>query len=70
MCHILAKNGLIATKWKANISFELKAPVTIEFDLGHDLERWGIRIYRIVTGVTSDVGMLATRLVVALQQKT
>ena len=32
-------NGLIATKWKANISIELKASnVTIEFGLGHDLD--------------------------------
>ena len=39
-------------KWKANISIELKASMPIEFDLGHDFERWGVRIYgnRIVTG--------------------
>ena len=37
--YISAKNGLIATKRKANISIELKASnVTIGFDLGHDLE--------------------------------
>ena len=34
--------------------------MTIKFDLGHDLERWGVRIYRIVT---SDVGVLSTYLV-------
>ena len=33
------KNGLIATKRKANISIELKgSDVTIGFDLGHDLD--------------------------------
>ena len=37
--------------------------MTIRFDIGHDLERWGVRIYRIMTGVTSDVGMPSTRLV-------
>ena len=58
-----AKNGLIATKWKVHIYIELKASVTIKFDLGHDLERWGVRIYRIVTGMTSDVGVPSTRLV-------
>ena len=37
ICSISAKNGPIATKWKANISIELKASnVTIRFDLGHD----------------------------------
>ena len=41
----------------------LNASVTIKFDLGLDLERWGVRIYRIVTGVTSDVGVPSTRLV-------
>ena len=30
-------------KWKANISLELKASMTIKFDLGHDIEKWGIR---------------------------
>ena len=38
--------------------------MTTKFDHGHDLERWGLRIYRIVTGVTSDVGVPSTRLVV------
>ena len=42
ICYISAKNGAIATKWKANISLELKASMTIEFDLIHDLERWSI----------------------------
>ena len=37
--------------------------MTIKFDLGHDLERWGVWIYRIVTGVTSDIGVPSTRLV-------
>ena len=36
---ISAKNGLIATKRKANTSIELKASnVTIRFNLGHDLD--------------------------------
>ena len=39
ICYISAKNGPIATKQKANISIELRASnVTIEFDLGHDLD--------------------------------
>ena len=39
ICYISAKNGLIATKRKANISIELKASnVTIGCDLGHDLD--------------------------------
>ena len=38
-CYISTKNGLIATKRKANISIELKASkVTMGFDLGHDLD--------------------------------
>ena len=37
--------------------------MTIKFDIDHDLERWGVRIYWIVTGVTSDVGVPLTRLV-------
>ena len=37
--YISAKNGPIATKWKANILIELKASnVTTGFDLGHDLD--------------------------------
>ena len=83
ICSISVKNGLIATKRKANISIELKASnVTIGYDLGHDLDlefsrsntefaisqskvirRSGVRIYKIMTGVTSDVGVLWTRLV-------
>ena len=40
ICYISAKNGPIATKWKANISIEhLASNVTIRFDLGHDLAR-------------------------------
>ena len=39
ICCISAKNGPIATKWKANISIEFKVTnVTIRFDLGHDLD--------------------------------
>ena len=39
ICYISAKNGLIATKRKSNISIELKASnMTIKFDLGHDLD--------------------------------
>ena len=48
-------------KSKANISIELKASdVTIRFYLGHNLERWGVSVYRIVSGVTSDVSVLWT----------
>ena len=36
---------------------ELKASMAIKFDLGHDLEKWGVKIYRIVNEVTSDVGV-------------
>ena len=79
ICYISAKNGAIATKRKANISIELQASnVTNGFDLGHDLTfefsrsnvistiSWpgsGVRIYQIVTGVTSDVGVSSTHLV-------
>ena len=39
ICYISAKNGPIATKWKANISIELWAlNTTIGFDLDHDLD--------------------------------
>ena len=41
ICYISAKNGLIAMKWKANISIELQASnVTNGFDLDHDLDLW------------------------------
>ena len=79
ICYISAKNGRIATKRKTNILIELEASnVTIGFDLGHDLDlefmefaisqpkvvrRSGVRVYHIVTGVTSDVGMPSTDLV-------
>ena len=83
--YISAKNGLIATKRKANIWIGLWASnVTIGFDPGHDLDvefsrsnmefaishlkvvwRSGVRIYQIVTGVTSDVGVQSTHLVVS-----
>ena len=42
LCYISAKNGVIAKKWKANISIELKSSMTIKFDLGYDLESWGL----------------------------
>ena len=59
--YISVKNGCIAMKWKANISIELKASdVTIRFYLGHNLERWGVSVSRIVTGVTSDVSTLCS----------
>ena len=39
ICHISAKNGPIATKWKANISIEpWDSNVTIRFDLGHNID--------------------------------
>ena len=39
ICYTSAKNGAIATKRKANKSIDFKASnVTIEFDLGHDLD--------------------------------
>ena len=39
ICYISARNGVIAMKWKANISVYLKASnVTIGYDLGHDLD--------------------------------
>ena len=39
ICYISAKNGAIATKRKAKISIDVKASnVTIEFDLGHELD--------------------------------
>ena len=46
---------------KANMSIELKTSMAVEFDLDHDLERWGLRIYRIVTVVTSNGNMPSTR---------
>ena len=73
------KSGPIATKRKANISIKLQASnATHGFDLSHDIDIWfsrsnvtltnwwprpGIRIYQIATGVTSDVGMPSTHLV-------
>ena len=79
ICYISTKTGLIATKRKANISNEVQASIaTNGFDLGHDLDIWfsrsnviltiwwprsGIRIYQMMTGVTSDVGVLWTHLV-------
>ena len=63
ICYISAKDGLIAIKLKVPLLDELKASMTIKFDFGHDLEKWGVTIYQIVTGVTSDVGMPSTHLV-------
>ena len=37
--------------------------MTIKFHVSHDLERWGVKICRIVTGVTSGVGVPSTHLV-------
>ena len=37
--------------------------MTIKFHVGHDLERWGVRICRLVTGVSSGVGVPSTSLV-------
>ena len=63
----LNQNYPIAMKQKANILIELQAlNVTIRFDLCHDLERCGVRIYQIVTGVTSDVDVPLTRLVILI----
>ena len=76
--YISTKRGPIATKRKANISIEIQAlNVTNGFDLVHDLDIWffkvkilavwwprsGVRIYQIVIGVTSDVGVPSTHLV-------
>ena len=63
ICYISAKNDLIAAKRNVHIKNELKASMTIKFDLGNDLERWGVGIYQIVTGVSSDVGVPLTPLV-------
>ena len=65
-----AKNGPIATKQKANISIELKTSnvghdldlefsrSNMEFAISQSkvIRRSGVRMYKIVTGVTSDVG--------------
>ena len=40
--------------------------MTIKFDFGHGIEKWGIRIYQIVTGVTSDVDVPSTHLVLTV----
>ena len=50
---------------KQTNQYKLKASMTIEFDLGHDLERWGTMICWIVNGMTSDVGMPWTLLVIS-----
>ena len=54
------KDGPIATKPKSKhiISIELN-----DYRVCHDLEKWGVRIYWIVTVVTSNVGVSSTRLV-------
>ena len=44
ICYILAKSGPTGTKWKANISIELKSStLSIGFDLEHDLEQSGTK---------------------------
>ena len=45
LLYILAKNGLIATKRKANISIEFQASnVTNGFDLDHNLDLWIFKV--------------------------
>ena len=45
--YISAKSGLIATKWKANLSIELQASnVTNGFDLHHNLDLWILKVRR------------------------
>ena len=62
-----AKNGRIAMKQKANISMELEVSnVSIGFDLDHDLERQGLKIYCIVTRVISVVSVPLTHLMTHL----
>ena len=74
ICYISTKSGPIAMKQKANISIWPRGlKCDNGFDLGHDIDIWifkviwwprsGIRIYQIVTGVTSDVGVPSTHLV-------
>ena len=79
ICHISTKSGPIAMRRKANISiWTLGLKCDNGFDLGHDLDisisrscvvltiwwpRSGVRIYQIVTGVTSVVGVPSTHLV-------
>ena len=64
ICYISAKNGLIATKRKANISIELQVSnVTIGFDLGHALD---LEFSRVKYGIC----YIATKSVlIAMQQK-
>ena len=45
ICYISAKNGQIASKWKANISIELQASnMTNGFELGHNLDLWILKV--------------------------
>ena len=82
ICYISAKNGPIATKRKVNISIGLKCdhrvwpwPWPFEFSRSNMefaisqpkvVRRSGVRIYQIVIGVTSDVGVPSTHLVISL----
>ena len=79
ICYISTKSGPIAPRRIANISiWTLGLKFDNGFDLGHDLDIWifkvicdldhlwprsGVRIYQIVTGVTSVVGVPSTHLV-------
>ena len=59
----LSQRWFDCQNWKVCVLNELKASMTIKFHVGHDLEMWGVRICRIVTRVTSGVGVPSTRLV-------
>ena len=78
ICYISTKSGPIAMKQKANLSIWTRSlKCDYGFDLGHDIgtfltsyviltiwwPRSGVRIYQIVPGVTSDVGVPSTHLV-------
>ena len=58
ICYILGKNGMIAMKWKINISIKhLASMMAIKADLGHDLEHsWVMSI----TSYMSEMGGLIT----------
>ena len=60
---ISAKNGLIATKRKANTSIELKASnVTIRFNLGHDLDLfWIFKVKYEICYISTKSGPIATK---------
>ena len=79
ICYISTKSGPIAMKQKANLSNWTRGlKCDNGFDPSHDIDililtsyviltiwwpRSGVRIYQIVTGVTSDVGVPSTHLV-------